>query len=537
MRIFLFLLLALAPLSAQTAPKRPKLVLAICVDQFRYDYLIRFRDQYNSGLARLLREGAVFTNANYEHFPTVTAIGHSTFLTGATPSVSGIVGNEWYDRESGKSVTSVTDAKEKMLGGAARAGSGADAAASPRRMLVGTVGDELKMVSPSSKVVGVSVKDRSAILPAGHMANGAYWFDPNSGNFASSTYYFPKLPAWVEDFNASRFVDKFTGKEWMPITGGASFRKMAEKADKDYYSSLESTPYGNDIVEKFAEAAVLGEQLGKRGATDVLAISFSANDYVGHALGPDSPQVRDISIRTDRTLGDLFRFLETQVGMRNVLVVLTADHGVTPIPEVNQERHMAGGRAPEKDATAKIEAALNARFGDAKWVVGRLGSSLYFDHKIIREKRLSPAVVADVAVEAARNQPHVFRAYSRYRLANGETPGDQFDRRILNGFNFNRAADVIICLEPYYLAEAKGTSHGTPFGYDTHVPVIFMGPGVKTGKYNARIMVNDIAPTLATMLELETPAGSVGRALEEMMAPQLAAPANRPAAKAATSAP
>ncbi len=531
MKYIAALLLALAPLSAQTAPKRPKLVLAICVDQFRYDYLVRFRDQYNGGLARLLREGAVFTNAYYEHFPTVTAIGHSTFLTGATPSISGIVGNEWFDRETGKQVTSVTDAGETMLGGAARAGSGADAAASPRRMLVSTLGDELKMVSQASKVVGISVKDRSAILPAGHMADGAYWFDPGTGNFASSTYYFKELPSWVRDFNSSRLVDKFVGLEWTPLTGGGSvFRKMAAKADKDYFSSLESTPYGNEMLEKFAEAAVLGERLGKREATDVLAVSFSANDYVGHSLGPDSPEVRDVSIRTDRVLNDLFRFLDAQVGMRNVLVVMTADHGVSPMPEVNQARRMPGGRIT--DLTAKIEEGLQARFGEGKWIAGRTGASLYLNYDLVREKRLTPAAAAEAAVEIARGLPHIFRSYSRYRLANGEVPGDPLDRRVLNGFYYKRAPDITVICEPYYMFDAKGTTHGMPFGYDAHVPVIFMGPGVRGGKYNGRVAVNDIAPTLATMLEVETPSGSIGRVLDEMLAP-----VPRPAARAAASAP
>ncbi|MBI4909697.1 MAG: alkaline phosphatase family protein, partial [Acidobacteria bacterium] len=312
MRLATALLLTL-PLAvpAQTV-RRPKLVVGIVVDQFRYDYLTRFRTQYNSGLARLLDQGAVFTNAFYDHAPTVTAIGHSTFLTGATPSISGIVGNEWYDRATRKQVTSVTENNEKMLGGASR---GTGAAASPRRMLVSTVGDELKMAGRGSKVIGVSIKDRSAILPAGHLADGAYWFDATSGNFVSSTYYFKELPAWVSEFNASRAADKFTGAEWKPVTGGATFKTMAAKPDKAYFTSLESTPYGNELVEKFAELAVTNEKLGKRDTTDVLAISFSSNDYIGHAVGPEDPQVQDISIRTDRLLGQLFKFLDAQVGM------------------------------------------------------------------------------------------------------------------------------------------------------------------------------------------------------------------------------
>ncbi|MBI3208185.1 MAG: alkaline phosphatase family protein, partial [Candidatus Solibacter usitatus] len=311
MRFVSLLLIAVSTLSAQTTPKRPKLVLAIVVDQFRYDYLVKFRDQYNAGLSRLLQQGAVFTNAYYESFPTVTAIGHSTFLSGATPSVSGIVGNSWYDREAKRNVTSVSDAKETMLGGAGRGAAGD--AASPRRMLVSTVGDELKMAGRAAKVIGISIKDRSAILPAGHMADGAYWFDPGSGNFVSSSYYFKALPPWVEEFNKARTADKYVAAEWKPIAGGAIFKTMASNPGKDYFTSLESTPYGNDLLVKFSEAAITHEKLGGHEGTDVLALSLSSNDYVGHAKGPDDPQVRDISIRTDRLLGELFRFVEDVV--------------------------------------------------------------------------------------------------------------------------------------------------------------------------------------------------------------------------------
>lgn len=528
MRLLATLLLCLPLLvSAQNGPRRPKLILAITVDQFRYDYLIRFREQYNGGIARLLNQGAVFTNAYYEHFPTVTAIGHSTFLSGATPAVSGIIGNEWYDRELARQVTSVTDVNEKMLGGASRGGG---AAASPRRMLVSTLGDELKIAGRGSKVVGISVKDRSAILPAGHMADGAYWFDPTSGNFASSTYYFPQLPAWVQDFNQSRFADKFAGQEWTPVGGGAAFKKMPAQPDPKYWGMLESTPYGNDLVARFAEAAILGEQLGKRNATDVLAISFSANDYIGHQVGPDDPQVRDVSIRTDRLLGEFFKMLETQVGMRNVLVVFTADHGVSPVPEINTARKMPGGRVPEKAVAEAVEARLSHKYGSGPWVLGRTGPSPYLNYKLIDEKSLNRGEVTELAAQAVREIPHLFRVYTRDQLQRAQVPGDLFDRRMLAGFNQRLSPDVAVVVEPYWLFERTGASHGMPFGYDAHVPVIFLGADwVKPGRYHKRIAVNDIAPTLATVLEVETPSGATGRALDEILLP---APAAAPAVRA-----
>lgn len=498
----------------QVAPKRPKLVVGIVVDQFRYDYLVKFRDQYNGGLSRLLTQGAVFTNAFYEHFPTVTAIGHSTFMSGATPSVSGIVGNEWFDRETGKQVTSVSDDTVTMLGGEGRGGN----AASPRRMLVSTVGDELKMAGRGSKVIGISVKDRSAILPAGHMANGAYWFDPGSGNFVSSTHYFPQLPAWAMDFNKSRYADKYAGVEWKPLTGGGpAFKTMATVTDKAFYTSLESAPYSNDLVEKFAEAAIAGEQLGRHSGTDLLTVSFSANDYIGHAVGPDDPQVRDVAIRTDRLLGTFFQYIESQIGMRNVLVVLTADHGVSPTAEVNRERKMPGGRIPETVIAATIEARLVEKYGAGKWLVGRLGASQYINTQLIREKNLSLDEVSETAAAAAREVPHVFRGYSRSQLMRGAVSGDQIDRRVLNGFYAGRSPDVHVVLEPYYVNDPKGATHGQPFNYDAHVPVILMGDGIRAGRYHKRVAPNDIAPTLATLLDVETPSGALGRVLDEIL--------------------
>lgn len=502
-----------------SAPRRPKLILAITIDQFRYDYLTRFRDQYTGGIHRLLTQGAVYTSAYYEHFPTVTAIGHSTYLTGATPSISGIVGNEWFDRDAGKQVTSVTDDQVQMLGGQARTGSGGSSAASPRRLMVSTVGDELKMAGRGSKVVGISVKDRSAILPAGHMADGAYWFDPNTGNFVSSTFYFPQLPGWVQDYNKSRRADKWLGMEWTPIGGGAAFKTMPKDAAKPYFNLLESTPYGNDLVASFALAAIAGEQLGKRNTTDVLAVSFSSNDYVGHGVGPDDPQVRDISIRTDRVLGELFKAIDSQVGMRNVLVILTADHGVAPLPELSQQRRMPGGRIDDKLVVAAIEKRLTERYGEGKWVAGKIGASQYLNLKLINEKKLDFAAVQEVAAQAVREVPHIFRVYTRDQLQRGAVPGDILDRRILAGFHQRRSADINVVAEPYYLFEAKGTSHGMPFHYDAHVPLIFMGDWIKPGRYQQRAAVNDVAPTLATLLDVETPSGAVGRVLSEILQP------------------
>jgi hypothetical protein len=512
------LLLGALCLPGAPAPKKPKLVVLVVIDQFRYDYLTRFRSSYKGGLARFLDSGAVFTNAHYEHFPTVTAVGHGTMLTGALPSISGIVGNEWFDRESGKQVSSVSDDSVDLLGGQPGA-----PAASPHRLLVSTVGDELKMANPVAKSVGISSKDRSAILPAGHMADGAYWFDTRTGNFVSSTYYFKQLPDWVVKFNQSRVVDQWAGKTWSAVDGAADqkpFLTMPAANASGYYNMLDRTPYHNDLLVLMAQAAIEGEQLGADDVPDVLSVSFSANDRIGHALGPDSPQVRDVSIQSDRSLGVLFEYLDKKVGAGNYVAVLTADHGVAPLPEVMKQRKMSGGRIPEGSVLNAVRSALAARYGPGDWVVGKSGPSPYLNYPLIAEKKLSLEEVQQVAADTVRNLPHIYRVYTRSELRRGSGIDDMVDRRVRNGFHYQRSSDLFTVVEPYWLFESSGTSHGTPYNYDSHVPVVFYGAGIKPGRYNQRAAVNDIAPTLATMLDVETPSGANGRVLTEMLEQQ-----------------
>ncbi|MGA2182212.1 MAG: alkaline phosphatase family protein [Bryobacteraceae bacterium] len=506
-------LLAVSAVAAP-APRPPKLVLAVVIDQFRYDYLLRFRKDYNAGLARLLEHGAVFTDAHHIHYPTVTAVGHSTFLSGATPSSSGIVGNDWFDRESGQAVTSVSDPDTKLVGGAL-----GTTGSSPHRLLVSTVGDELKMQGRHGKVIGISIKDRSAILPAGHAADAAWWYDADSNNWVTSSYFMAELPDWVKDVNRQRPFLKYLGGNWLPLdaTSAAPFCTMVNGVETvRFCGAIEATPWGNEMIEEFAERALVEEKLGQHEDTDILAVSFSSNDYVGHAVGPDAPEVRDISIRTDRLLGRLFDFIDQHVGAGNTLVVLTADHGVAPVPEVNQARKMPGGRLSEVVMLRAVTDALTAKYGEGKWIAGGSEASVYLNRQLIRDKKLDPAAVEETVAEVLRGMPHVFRVYTRSQLARGEVTGDYVSQAVLNGFYEQRSGDVIVVQEPYYLYGGSGTSHSTPFNYDSHVPVIFMGEGIRAGEYHEKIAVNDIAPTLATILRVEEPSGSIGRILSEI---------------------
>ena len=497
-------------------PRKPKLVLAIVVDQFRYDYLLRFRSEYTSGLKRLLDQGSVFDDAHYIHVPTVTAVGHSTVMSGATPAMSGIIANEWYDRALGKNVTSVIDYSTKLLGAAPDT-----EGSSPRRMLVSTVGDEIKMSGQESKVVGVSIKDRSAILPAGHMADGAYWFDNKSGHWVTSTYYKDALPAWVNRINDAKPSAKSEKSDWLPLgakPGAKPFCNMFEvKGDIPKCRSLEASPWGNEMIEEFAEQALVNEKLGQHKGTDLFTVSFSSNDYVGHAMGPDSPEVHDISLRTDLVLGKLFAAIEKSVGMANVVVVLTADHGVNPVPEVNAARHMPGGRADSAALAKALEDGLSAKYGGGKWIVGKEGWQPYFNLDLIASKKLDEAEVQRTAANIARKIPHVFAVFTGQQLLNGPLPSTRVADGVQAGFFNGRSPDLIVLQDPFYLFEGtSGTSHGSPFNYDNHVPMIFMGFGLKPGHYYQRVAVNDIAPTVSAIVGVQEPSGSVGRVLQEM---------------------
>jgi predicted AlkP superfamily pyrophosphatase or phosphodiesterase len=511
----LLILDLLTQISAGAERKKPKLLLAIVIDQFRYDYLTRFEDQYNAGLKRMLDRGAVFTDAHYIHFPTVTAIGHSTFMSGATPSISGIVGNEWYDRETKRNVTSVSDESVQLLGGVP-----GERGSSPHRLLVSTIPDELKMAGKAAKVVSVSIKDRSAILPVGHMADGAYWFDNDSNSWVSSTYYMADLPGWVKEINRNQPASKYLGQEWLPLDakpGAKPFCTMVNGSDVPYCGAIEATPWGNEMIESFAEQAVAAEQLGRHAGTDVLSVSLSSNDYVGHRVGPDAPEVRDISIRTDRLLGKLLDYLDSQVGAGNTLLVLTADHGVAPVPEVNQQRKMPGGRLNAATLLDALNKALNNSFGEGKWVESGSGEAIYLNRELIRNHKLNLADFERVGAEALRSIPHIARVYTGEQLRAGQILNDAESRAVSNGFYPQRSGDLLVVPEPYYMFSAQpGTTHGTPFNYDSHVPVIFLGAGIKPGRYHQRIAVNDVAPTLAAMLDVEEPSGAMGRILSEI---------------------
>jgi hypothetical protein len=506
----------IAQTPALAAPEeKPRLVLLVAVDQMRHDYLPRFADALTGGFRRLLRDGAVFTNAHLDHYPTVTAVGHATMLSGAPPAMSGIVGNDWYDRALGRGVTSVEDPGTRLVGGRDVTGS------SPHRLRVSTVGDELKMARPGSRVIGIAHKDRSAILMAGRMADLALWWDTQTGAFVSSTWYAPELPGWAADFNARKPADAWLGREWRGVGEGAALLgRMPDAPGPAYYTRLYGSPFGNDLLVSLAEAVIEGERLGQRGGTDVLALSFSCNDAVGHDKGPHSAEVGDITVRTDLALERLLATIDRRVGLDRTVVVLTADHGVAPVPEQMAAWKMPGGRLSRADLEKAALGALETAFGPGAWLEGRAGSDLYLDRQLVAERGLDPAVVERRLAAGLETVEPVWRAYTRSQLLEGRVPSDPWSRRVLVSFDRERSGDVAVLFEPYWMASASGTTHGTAYSYDAHIPLVVMGPGIRPGRYDRNVALNDLAPTLATLLDVETPSGASGEPLAEILEPR-----------------
>jgi predicted AlkP superfamily pyrophosphatase or phosphodiesterase len=541
-------------------PKRPRLVLFIAVDQFRYDYLERFGDLFvANGFKRLLREGASWTQSNYDHMPTYTAPGHGTMMTGAYPAESGIIGNEWLDRASGKRITSVSDETTRLLGDNPNA-----YGASPRRLMSSTVGDELRLATNDrAKVIGISVKDRSAILPAGRHANAAYWFSTTSGNMVSSTYYFKELPAWVTAFNNARPADKYFGAKWERLLSQDEYVKRAGpdsppwetvgSASGDtnafphtitggattpgrvFYNALDYSPFTNEMLVSFSQQAIINEQLGQDDDTDVLTVSFSANDYVGHRFGPYSQEVMDVTLRIDRQIESLLDFVNTRVGLSNTLVAFTADHGVSPIPEHAAALGLGGARINVADVFKSINAAISARYNPQgkspdpsadyllkyndngtprEWFIN---GNLYFNYDALRRDNVNVEEISQLVVAAALTVPGIARCFSRVQLLRGATSiTDPIERRVLHGFSPARSGDVVIVAEPYkYLGDSITATHGSAYSYDTHVPTIIMGPGVNAGRYFEPATPADIAPTLSSLLRITAPTNATGRVLTE----------------------
>ena len=541
---------------AATQRARPRLVLLIAVDQFRYDYIERFGDLFvPNGLRRLLREGASWTNANYDHVPTETAPGHATMMTGAWPAETGIVGNEWYERnakgDGGRRVQNTEDADVKLLGGGAN-----ERGSSPRRLLASTLGDELRLSSVGrSKVIGISLKDRSAILPAGRLANAAYWYSLETGRIVTSDYYMTALPAWVTNFYAQASpAQRHRGQTWRRLLDNeAEYLRRAGPDDPEWewkpakaepaasrfphqlpgedgrqlYDAFQSTPFANDELVNFAREALVREELGADEYTDVLTVSFSSNDFVGHRFGPYSQEVMDITLRTDRQIAALLDAVEQRVGLRHTLVAFTADHGVGPVPEHAAALRLPGGlRIKQEDVKTQVKEALRDRFArpndsrdrgeDYFLEYTAKNGNVYLNLDALRRDGVEREEAERAACAGALRVAGFARCYTRTQLERGAvSPADPIARRVLHGFHPLRNGDVVLVPQAFNLVVTYTADHYAPYSYDTHVPLIIMGPNIVPGRYSQDASPADIAPTLAAVLGAEAPSNAVGRILIE----------------------
>lgn len=530
-RVFFFLFFIIsAPAWAQ---ENPKLVVGIVVDQMRYDYLYRYYDKYSEdGLKRLMNEGFNCRNNHYDYVPTFTGPGHAAVYTGTSPAINGIAGNDWYDRYNDKMVYCAEDKSVTSVGSDSDAGK-----MSPRNLLASTVTDQLRLASRKrSKVIGVALKDRGSILPAGHMPNAAYWFDGSNGAFISSTYYLDELPAWVNEFNARNLPEKYLSQDWellLPledyVESGPDNRPYEHtlsgeeqpvfphklKYSDTNYGIIRSTPFGNSLTLDFALAAIEGEEMGKDEITDFLALSFSSTDYVGHAFGPYSVETQDTYLRLDRDIARLLNYIDEHIGKENVLVFLTADHGAADVPAYSAEEGIPSGIF-SGDAFKELDKHLNEQLGEGKWIIRNANYQLYLNRDLLASKNIPIDRVFQITREFLLKKDGVYHVVNLHDLSSATVPAAYLNK-IRNGYNPKRSGDLLVLLEPnWFQGSSKGTTHGSIYSYDTHIPLLWYGFTVPAGETSRKTHITDIAPTVAQLLHILEPNGSIGLPIGEV---------------------
>ncbi|WP_298741955.1 alkaline phosphatase PafA [uncultured Chitinophaga sp.] len=520
--------------AADRAPKaaaRPKLVVGMVVDQMRWDYLYRYADRYTSnGFKRLLHEGFSCENTLINYTPTITACGHTCVYTGSVPAIHGIVGNGWYSREIGRNMYCAEDTSVNTVGSYSKAGK-----MSPRNMLVTTIGDELRLSNNfQSKVVGVAIKDRGAILPAGHSATAAFWFDASAGNWITSTYYMNELPAWAKEFNDQKWPLQYLKTPWTTLYPVETY-KLSTADDKPYEGRfpnvansafphdlsqqpgrIASTPWGNTMTLEFAKKALEAYNLGGGSVTDMLAISLSSTDYVGHQFGPNSIEAEDTYLRLDKDLGAFFDYLDKRIGKGQWTFFITADHGVAHVPGFMEENKLPNGTWDDKVTLSGLNEQINAKFGVSKALQAFSNYQFYLDHAAIANAGKTAREITDFVIDQLLQQKAIANAFPIKEL-NQTTLPEPMRSMMANGYNVKRGGDIQVVLQPGWIEGGKtGTTHGLWYPYDAHIPLVWLGWGIKPGKSNRTIGMTDISPTLAALLHIQMPSGNVGKVIEEI---------------------
>jgi predicted AlkP superfamily pyrophosphatase or phosphodiesterase len=521
--------------------KKPKLVVGIVIDQMRYDYLTRFADKYgNDGFKKIINNGFSLENAHYNYIPTYTAVGHASIYTGTTPENHGIIGNDWYDKYVKKSIYCVDDSNYNTIGTTTNGGK-----KSPYRMQTTTVTDQLHLAqNMKGKTIGIAIKDRSAILPAGHTANSAYWFEGGKeGKWITSSFYMESLPKWVQDFNNSGKVDDYLSKPWETLYNIDTYTESLVddnkfeqkfkgkdkttfpynipnlKAKNGNYDLIKSIPAGNSITADFVKAAIEGEKLGQSEYTDFLAVSFSSTDYAGHQFGVDSKEVEDMYLRLDKDLADLFMYLDNKVGEGEYTLFLTADHAAAQAPSYLKSIKVPAHYMNHRELMNYVNNITLQHFKSDDLVENISNYQIFLNKEKISSLKLNATIVAEKIVDEVINFKNIYKAVSAKTMQTTHF-SDGILQTLQKGYNQKFSGDVLLVPNPatigsYY--KKGGTTHGSGYSYDTHVPIIFYGNGIKKGASKKAYTITDIAPTIANLLQIEFPNGTTGKIVDEVL--------------------
>jgi predicted AlkP superfamily pyrophosphatase or phosphodiesterase len=529
-------LLMLFAISNIIAQQRPKLVIGIVVDQMKMEYLYRFSDDFSSnGFRRLMNNGYTFQNMHYNYVPTYTAPGHASIYTGTTPATHGIVGNEWFSRTLGKQMYCTDDASVRTVGD----GTADEGEMSPKNLQTTTITDEVRMATNfQGKVIGISLKDRGAILPAGHFANWAFWYS-KTGSFISSTFYGEKLPEWVSEFNSEKNYLKYINKGWDLYKPASTYNEslpddnpyegklygslapvfpydLKTMYEKNDAGILRSTPFGNDLLADFAKKAIEKEELGKDNITDFLTLSFSSTDYVGHLLGPRSMELQDTYLRLDQTIADFLTYLDKTVGKNNYLLFLTADHAGAENVIYLKDRKYDVDNYPSKDFRKSLQDFSVKTFG-VDLLLNYSNFNVFFNKQIIKEKGFDLVKVKQVFKEFLISLPQVKKVYTEEEIL-ANSGNDYYLNFVAKGYDVTQDGDIVLISKPGIIEYLPtGTSHGTAYTYDTHVPAIFYGWHIKKGESYDKKVITEIAPTVAQKIKVSFPNGTEAKVMQEVL--------------------
>lgn len=506
--------------------QRPKLLVGIVVDQMRWDYLYRYSSRYapDGGFNRLLNNGFSCENTMIPYTPTLTACGHTSIFTGSVPAISGITGNDWWDYDLNKFIYCTTDEKTKTIGSNTALGE-----MSPQNLMVTTIGDELRLATNfQSKVIGIALKDRGAILPAGHSGNAAYWYDNKTGDWISSSYYLKELPPWTKELNSRKLVDKYYANDWKTLypldtyeqsaPDQSGFNHPLKQLISKNYAYIVATPYGNSFTFEMAMAAIAGEKLGADNITDMLTVSLSSPDYIGHAFGPNSVEAEDGFLRLDKDLGEFISYLDNKVGKGEYLLFLTADHGAANEPAFLKEHQVPSGNFENEKVTAALDSVLKVKTKLADLVIGIVNNQVFLDRKIYLGAGIKKDSIDSWVISYLANQPGIFKAIPLESL-NAATLPTRIREQVSNGYYPKRSGDIQLILQPQWIDsfERGGTTHGSWNPYDAHIPLLWYGWKIQKGKLNREVYMTDIAPTVSALLHIQMPSGSIGHVIEDVV--------------------